>query len=90
MVDFNHLLELNSLAVKGLDDYPKKRFLFNKLRKARGKHFTGITGPRGVGKTILLKQLAKKTKDSFYISLDAVEEADLFEITRHLNQKYLF
>ena len=58
MLNFNHLLELNELARDDAKRYPKKRELYNVLISDKGKHITGIVGPRGVGKTIILKQRA--------------------------------
>ena len=37
---------------------------------ARGEHFTGIAGPRGAGKTILLRQYALEHGDAFYLGSD--------------------
>jgi predicted AAA+ superfamily ATPase len=51
----------------------------------------GIVGPRGVGKTVLLKQLASESSQSFYLSLDASESpeaGDLFEISKKLVERY--
>ena len=54
MIDYNHLLELNELAIKDAARYSKKRELYHTLANEKGKHFTGITGPRGVGKTVII------------------------------------
>ena len=62
-----------------------KRYLFNELIKPSGKHFIGIVGPRGVGKTILLKQLANYYENSFYISVDTLDE-NLFETIKLLSE----
>ena len=68
MTDYNHLFELNELAIKDAARYPKKRELYHTLVNEKGKHFTGITGPRGVGKTVIMKQIAANTKNAFYLS----------------------
>jgi ABC-type cobalamin/Fe3+-siderophores transport system ATPase subunit len=52
MLNINQLFELNDLARKDAEGYPKKWGLFNSLTSEKGKHFTGIVGPRGVGKTV--------------------------------------
>ncbi|MCK4763757.1 MAG: ATP-binding protein [Candidatus Aminicenantes bacterium] len=88
MTDYNHLFELNELAVKEANNYPKKRTLYNHLIDEKGKHFTGITGPRGVGKTVILKQIAANSKDAFYLSMDTIEDVDLFEVARRLSETY--
>ena len=57
-MNLNRLLELYELAREDGKQYPKKRELYNQVVSERGKHFIGIVGPRGVGKTVLLKQIA--------------------------------
>jgi len=87
-MDFNQLLELDQLAREDGRRYSKKRELYSKVISQAGKHFIGIVGPRGVGKTVLLKQVALEVKDSFYISADTLEEDNLFEIVRILIERY--
>ena len=84
-MDINKLIELDSIAKEAVKKYTKVRSLFNKLTNSTGKHFVGIVGPRGAGKTILLKQLANHYKDSFYISVDTIDD-NLFEIIKKLNE----
>lgn len=88
MIDYNHLLELNDLAVKDAARCPKKRELYHILANEKGKHFTGIIGPRGVGKTVIMKQIAAENKNAVYLSVDSIEDADLFEIAKTLSEKY--
>jgi len=89
MKSIKEILELDNLTKKHVKRYPKKRELYNILIKEKGKHFSAIVGPRGVGKTILLKQLRAKIKDSIYISLDALEEnIDLFKIIKDFSEIY--
>jgi predicted AAA+ superfamily ATPase len=91
MTDYNHLFELNELAVKEAKQYPKRRELYNNLLGDSGRHFIGVTGPRGVGKTVILKQIAAKTQNAFYLSLDTIEDDDdLFEIAKTLSERYGF
>ena len=79
------MAELNELARQEGGRYKRRRFLYNKIHSELGKHFIGIIGPRGTGKTILLRQLLQAWDNSFYISLDTVEtESPLFEIAKHL------
>ena len=52
MLAFKHLFELDELARKDGKRYPKKRELYGALLSDKGRHFTGIVGPRGVGKTL--------------------------------------
>jgi predicted AAA+ superfamily ATPase len=76
--------KLQSLALKSVEGFPKSRFLFNELLLHRSKAFVGVVGPRGVGKTVLLRQLARDIDDAFYLSLDTFEDLDLFEFSENL------
>ena len=80
MIDLNPLIELDRLAREDGKKYPQRRFLYESLRE-KCRHFTGIAGPRGAGKTILLKQIAGSLPDTFYLSLDTFRE-DLFETVK--------
>ena len=85
-MDIQTLNELHVLALRDAERFPQKRLLFADVMAQRGKHFVGIMGPRGVGKTVLLKQLAQHVENSFYISADAVPDLDLFEVAKVLHQ----
>ena len=85
-MEINYLLELDQLARQEGKKYNRQRLLYRTLQNTRGKHFTGIIGPRGAGKTVLLKQLLTDRKDAFYISVDTVTSDDLFQIANHLQQ----
>jgi hypothetical protein len=87
-MNLSGLLELNELARQEGKRYPKKRQLYDKIVSEKGKHFIGIVGARGVGKTVLLKQIARENKNAFYLSADTLEEDDLFEITKILIERY--
>jgi len=50
------LIELHELAKAHAEGYQKRRDLFDTLESDQGRHFVGIAGPRGAGKTILLRQ----------------------------------
>ncbi len=83
------ILELSEKSRKEAEKYEKKRFLFKKIIDSKGKHFKGIVGARGTGKTILLKQLSSDLKDSVYISTDILPYyTDLFSLIKELNEKY--
>lgn len=87
-MNLNRLLELYELAREDGKQYPKKRELYSQVISERGKHFIGIVGPRGVGKTVLLKQIALETENSFYLSADTLEESNLFEVVKILIERY--
>ena len=87
-MNLNQFLELDKLAREDGKQYLKKRELHNQIISEKGKHFIGMVGPRGVGKTVLLKQIAIETKNSFYLSADTLEENNLFEIVKILVERY--
>jgi predicted AAA+ superfamily ATPase len=91
MTRLDHLLELHELAMREGGQISAHRPLFEVLRQEQGRHLTGIVGPRGAGKTVLLKQIAALDKDAFYLSVDTLEDsADLFEAVRELSARYRF
>lgn len=70
-----------------ISEFKHKRYLFkelNKLIKER-KEFIGYFGLRGIGKTVLLLQLAEKFENSIYISVDAtyLSNTSLYELINH-------
>lgn len=87
MIDFKNILEYDRLAREDGKKYLQKRFLFSEIQIGKGKHFTGIVGPRGVGKTILLKQLALKHDHSLYVSLDSIHD-DLFLLAKKAKEDF--
>lgn len=91
MMDINSILELHELAVRDALNYPHARTLLQELRQESGKHFVGVVGPRGVGKTVLLKQMAVNDPEALYLSLDVLDRnEDVFELIRTLNQDYSY
>ncbi len=57
-MNISELQALDALARAESKRFPIYRDVFFALRKAQGRRFIGIVGPRGVGKTVILKQLA--------------------------------
>ncbi len=84
-MNIDQLLELDRLAKDDSKKYEKKRGIYEDLSRDVGAHFTGIVGPRGAGKTIVLKQLAAANEKSFYVSLDTMD-GDLFDLIRTLHE----
>jgi len=84
-MDINQLLELDRLARGDGRKYEKKRGIYEDISKDAGAHFIGIVGPRGAGKTIILKQLALAHDKSFYVSLDTMD-GDLFDLVKTLHE----
>ena len=70
------LIELHELAKREASQYARKRSLYAHVLADSGKHFIGIVGPRGAGKTILLRQYAIDHDDAFYLSADVLETED--------------
>lgn len=93
MINLEPFIELDRLAKEDGQKYVKRRFLYEEIIADQGRHFIGIVGPRGAGKTILLKQIALSRPDTFYLSLDTIHE-DVFEtvkaIRENLNVKLFF
>lgn len=87
-MDISELLELNERAKEDAKRFPRTRHLFNQVRSELGKHFIGIVGPRGVGKTVLLKQVASSDPHSFYLSADTLTQSSFFEAARILSELY--
>jgi predicted AAA+ superfamily ATPase len=91
MHNYPRLLELHSLAVAEGNRLKDRRELFATISREQGKHFQGIVGPRGAGKTVLLKQIAATEPDAFYLSADTLEPAtDLFEVVKVMAERYAF
>lgn len=88
MNDISELLSLNEIAKNDGKQFSKTRNIFRQIIAETGKHFTGVVGPRGVGKTVLLKQLAQVEPDSFYISVDTIAGQNLFELANVLSDQY--
>ncbi len=82
------LLKLNERAVGEARQYPRVRYLYGEIQSEVGKHFIGVVGPRGVGKTVLLKQLAISEPDSFYLSADTLDESNLSQVAEILADQY--
>ena len=87
-MNLSEMLELNERAKEEGNLFPKARYLFDEIQAELGKHFIGIVGPRGVGKTVILKQLAVLEPDTFYLSADTLDESNLYQVARILSDQY--
>lgn len=90
MFDINKIIEVSELQKIVTQQTVKRRFIFTELAALGGKHLVGLVGHRGVGKTVLLKQLAVEKKDSVYFSADTITDMDLFEVVEKLVRQYGF
>jgi uncharacterized protein len=88
MDQINRIFELHDLAVAEAIKYSKHRYIYETISTDKGKHILGITGLRGVGKSVILKQLAATTPASIYISLDTLKDVDIFGLVKQLNEAY--
>jgi predicted AAA+ superfamily ATPase len=84
-MNIDKLIEFDRLAREDGKIYDKRRSLYNDISQDAGAHFIGIVGPRGAGKTIILKQLALANERSFYVSLDTLE-GELFDLVKTLHE----
>ncbi|OIO20773.1 hypothetical protein AUJ17_05510 [Candidatus Micrarchaeota archaeon CG1_02_47_40] len=69
--------------------YPHKRYLYNTLARVPEGFFCGVCGLRGIGKTVLLLQLAGKAQNPLYLSADAhyLAGEDLYELIRFCSER---
>ncbi|MBI2598590.1 MAG: ATP-binding protein [Candidatus Diapherotrites archaeon] len=81
------ILAVNETSRKQAQKYPKRRFIFNELF-FYSKAFVGIAGLRGIGKTTALKQRLIESENAFYISLDAYNNIDLFDLAKTLSERF--
>ncbi len=83
------LIELNARAKEEGKQYPKKRFVYAKIKELiQGQAYIAIAGPRGAGKTVMLKQLLAETESSFYISLDSSRPQNgIFQAAKELEER---
>jgi predicted AAA+ superfamily ATPase len=81
------LIELNNEAKEEGNKYTKKRFIYPKISAGlTEREHTALVGPRGAGKTILLKQLLADNENAFYVSLDTTRlESGLFKLAKELS-----
>ena len=75
--------------IKWSKKFNKTRYLFNELKTIDKEYFIGIKGIRGIGKTVLMLQLASKTKESIYFSADStiIKPFNIYEISKKLIQR---
>ncbi len=88
LTDNLQITKFSQAAKKEGGAYPKKRFIHSKIQAyLDGRIFIALVGPRGAGKSVLLKQIHHSRADSFYISLDSGAGLRLFEIASELEQR---
>ena len=89
LMDANHLLDRDALAVGDARRYPRPRLLFQEFQHTPGRPFVALVGPRGTGKTVMLRQLRARTKDALYVSADTLDRGDrLVDLVRLFLDRY--
>lgn len=88
-MNVDSLLELDRLAVAAVEPLTRRRLVWDGLAAMPGRPFVALIGPRGSGKTVLLRQLRVEAKDALYVSADTMDrDADLFELVKRLHASY--
>ncbi|MEM4359904.1 MAG: AAA family ATPase [Candidatus Bilamarchaeaceae archaeon] len=64
--------------------YTKKRYLYDKISSVPPEYFAGFYGIRGIGKSVMLLQLARETKNPFYFSADApyLRDESIYDVAK--------
>ena len=63
--------------------------MFRKLQHVSGRPFVALIGPRGTGKTVMLRQLRTRTKGALYVSADTLDRGDrLVDLVRLFLDRY--
>jgi predicted AAA+ superfamily ATPase len=71
-MDVDRLFDLDQRAVETVRKFPKHRLQHEALSRYVGRPFVAMVGPRGAGKTILLRQLRSDQEASIYLSADTL------------------
>ena len=83
-------LVLNSeTLIAWASQFKQRRYLYERAAKVDAQYYVGIRGLRGIGKTVMLLQLAKEREKSVYFSADALylEPYRLYDILEALRKR---
>lgn len=88
-VIFSKMLLESQNKTNFIKHFPKTRYLYDQLINHNSNYFVGVTGLRGIGKTILLLQLFIKFDNSIYFSADSnyLSKYSLYDILKVLIKK---
>ncbi len=81
------IVSTSKRLMKWASRFPRRRFLYDELKGGVDEeYYVGIKGIRGVGKTVLLLQLAFETEKSVYFSADStlLKPYSLYEVVNEL------
>jgi predicted AAA+ superfamily ATPase len=86
---FSSILEFSRRKIAETKPVKTHRYLFAKLKESDGNFYRGIHGLRGVGKTIMLLQLAAEKQNALYIPADAKQlvKYSIYEIATYARDK---
>ncbi len=83
------MLSLDRQAVERVNKFPHRRFIVRTADELPGRPFVAVIGPRGVGKTVFLRQLRKKYEKGMYISADTLPlDSSLKDTIRFFAEQY--
>lgn len=90
-MEINHLILQHNLAEEKGRQTSLRRDIYQQIATHTDRTFIGLLGARGVGKTVILKQLSAAISKSFYISLDSLSrDEDIFQLILTLHRDYDF
>lgn len=88
-MNIDRIFSLDRAAGETVQEFTIRRFAFDNLAVTDGRPFIALVGPRGAGKTVLLRQMRAQTPDSVYISADSLDpDIDLYELVRVLSSQF--
>jgi len=85
----DRIVIISKKLIKWAKKFKKRRYLYREIQKIDPEYFVGIKGIRGVGKTVLMLQIAGETKNSVYFSADSsiLKPFSLYEIVYSLRNR---
>lgn len=90
-MDIASIIELSASIREQAKISKQERALLQTLKGHTDHTYLGLCGPRGAGKTILLKQYLQQEPSAIYISLDTLSsDFDVFEMIKNIRQSYGF
>lgn len=88
-MDETRLMRLDEQAVATVSSLDRHRFAFDDVANTPGRPFVAVVGPRGAGKTVLLRQLRAHCDYALYISADTLEDEDsLVDLVNRFRESY--
>lgn len=68
---FSRIVKESNKRISDVSAFREHRYLFDKIKSISKDFYTGVYGLRGIGKTVMLLQLASVSKSALYIPIDA-------------------